>query len=129
MIFNLSSKWGWFARPQWIFGELSNFRSNQKRHIVTAGPNSRNDDDLAEAIVAGGYWLRDPGPDAELAIAYCGAVAPEALAAHQAMGPYQLGGQAMPTAPAAASISQPLVAPRRSIVVLPFANLSNDPDQ
>jgi TolB-like protein len=35
----------------------------------------------------------------------------------------------MPTAPAAASISQPLVAPRRSIVVLPFANLSNDPDQ
>jgi hypothetical protein len=29
----------------------------------------------------------------------------------------------MPTAPAAASISQPLVAPRLSIVVLPFANL------
>jgi TolB-like protein len=27
------------------------------------------------------------------------------------------------------SISQPLVAPRLSIVVLPFANLSNDPDQ
>ena len=35
----------------------------------------------------------------------------------------------MPTAPAAASISQPLVAPRLSIVVLPFANLSSDPDQ
>jgi TolB-like protein/Tfp pilus assembly protein PilF len=35
----------------------------------------------------------------------------------------------MPTAPAAASISQPLVAPRLSIVVLPFTNLSNDPDQ
>jgi TolB-like protein len=35
----------------------------------------------------------------------------------------------MPTAPAAASISQSLVAPRLSIVVLPFANLSNDPDQ
>ena len=35
----------------------------------------------------------------------------------------------MPTASAAASISQPLVAPRLSIVVLPFANLSNDPDQ
>jgi adenylate cyclase len=30
---------------------------------------------------------------------------------------------------AATSISQPLVAPRRSIVVLPFANLSNDPEQ
>src|SRR5215831_15621961 len=30
---------------------------------------------------------------------------------------------------AATSISQPLVAPRLSIVVLPFANLSNDPDR
>jgi TolB-like protein len=35
----------------------------------------------------------------------------------------------MPTAPAAASFSQPLVVPRLSIVVLPSANLSNDPDQ
>jgi adenylate cyclase len=33
------------------------------------------------------------------------------------------------TAPSAASISEPLVAPRFSIVVLPFTNLSNDPDQ
>ena len=41
--------------------------------------------DLAEAIVAGAYWLSEPGPGAELAIAYCGAVAPEALAAHQAV--------------------------------------------
>ena len=32
-------------------------------------------------------------------------------------------------AAAPAAISQPLVAPRLSIVVLPFANLSNDPDQ
>jgi len=36
---------------------------------------------------------------------------------------------AMPTAPAVAPISQPHVAPRLSIVVLPFANLSKDPDQ
>jgi adenylate cyclase len=35
----------------------------------------------------------------------------------------------MPTGPAAASIVQPLVAPRLSIVVLPLGNLSNDPDQ
>jgi adenylate cyclase len=33
------------------------------------------------------------------------------------------------TTPTAAAISAPLVAPRLSIVVLPFANLSNDPDQ
>jgi adenylate cyclase len=36
---------------------------------------------------------------------------------------------AVAAAPAAASISQPLVAPRLSIVVLPFANLSSDPEQ
>src|SRR5437763_1079858 len=40
---------------------------------------------LAEAIVAGAYWLREPAPGSELAIAYCGAVAPEALAAHDAL--------------------------------------------
>jgi TolB-like protein/class 3 adenylate cyclase/Tfp pilus assembly protein PilF len=34
-----------------------------------------------------------------------------------------------PTAPAATAISQPLVAPRLSIVVLPFANLSDDREQ
>ena len=36
---------------------------------------------LAAGIVAGGYWLKPPEPGAELAIAYAGAVAPEALAA------------------------------------------------
>src|SRR5947208_10152896 len=35
----------------------------------------------------------------------------------------------MPAAPGATPISQPLIAPRLSIVVLPFANLSNDPEQ
>src|SRR6516165_5095563 len=34
-----------------------------------------------------------------------------------------------PALTAATSIAQPLMAPRLSIVVLPFANLSNDPDQ
>jgi TolB-like protein len=34
-----------------------------------------------------------------------------------------------PAVTAATSIAQPLAAPRLSIVVLPFANLSNDPDQ
>jgi pyruvate dehydrogenase E1 component len=32
-------------------------------------------------IVAGGYWIREPAPGAEIAIAYTGAVAPEALQA------------------------------------------------
>src|SRR5271165_3025142 len=48
-------------------------------------PQRTIDPKLAEAIVAGSYWLSEPGPGAELAIAYCGAVAPEALAAHQAV--------------------------------------------
>ena len=40
---------------------------------------------LEDAIVAGAYWLRQPAMDAELAIAYCGAIAPEALAAWEAV--------------------------------------------
>ena len=38
-------------------------------------------------------------------------------------------GKPMPVGRAAAAIVQPLVPPRLSIVVLPFANLGNDPDQ
>ena len=39
--------------------------------------------ELEAAIIAGAYWLREPAEGAELAIAYCGAIAPEAIAAHQ----------------------------------------------
>src|SRR5713101_6090073 len=46
-------------------------------------PERELDAALAEAIIAGAYWLREPAPDAELAIAYCGAVAPEAIAAYE----------------------------------------------
>jgi pyruvate dehydrogenase E1 component len=48
-------------------------------------PRRTIDSDLAEAIIAGGYWLREPAAGTDLAIAYCGAVAPETLAAHQAV--------------------------------------------
>ncbi|MBT3988954.1 MAG: transketolase [Rhodospirillaceae bacterium] len=37
--------------------------------------------ELAKNIVDGAYWLREPGPNCELVIAYQGAVAPEAIAA------------------------------------------------
>jgi len=37
--------------------------------------------DLAEDIIDGGYWLRRPGPNAEIVVAYTGAVAPEAIEA------------------------------------------------
>jgi pyruvate dehydrogenase E1 component len=36
---------------------------------------------LARDIVAGGYWMRKPGPNAQVVVAYTGAVAPEAIAA------------------------------------------------
>jgi pyruvate dehydrogenase E1 component len=39
------------------------------------------DAQLEADILAGGYWLRRPGPNAEVAVAYSGAVAPEAIAA------------------------------------------------
>jgi pyruvate dehydrogenase E1 component len=48
-------------------------------------PQRALDTTMAEAIVAGGYWLREPADDSDLAIAYCGAVAPEALAAYEAV--------------------------------------------
>jgi pyruvate dehydrogenase E1 component len=37
--------------------------------------------DLRQAIIDGGYWLRRPGANAEVVIAYAGAVAPEAIEA------------------------------------------------
>ncbi|GLS36871.1 pyruvate dehydrogenase E1 component [Mesorhizobium tianshanense] len=37
--------------------------------------------ELEQDIVDGGYWLRRPGPNAELIVAYTGAVAPEAIQA------------------------------------------------
>lgn len=37
--------------------------------------------DLADDILQGAYWVRKPGPNAQVVIAYAGAVAPEAIAA------------------------------------------------
>ena len=44
-------------------------------------PRRDLDDEFRRAIIEGGYWLRRPDPSAQLAIAYCGAVAPEVSAA------------------------------------------------
>jgi pyruvate dehydrogenase E1 component len=41
----------------------------------------RADDSWREGALQGGYWLREPGPNAEAAIVAMGAVMPEALAA------------------------------------------------
>lgn len=44
-------------------------------------PQRSLDDRLAEDIVNGGYWMRRPGPNAQIVVAYTGAVAPEAIEA------------------------------------------------
>jgi pyruvate dehydrogenase E1 component len=50
-----------------------------------AQPERTLDAEAEASVIAGGYWLREPAPEAELAIVYAGAVAPEALAAHEAL--------------------------------------------
>lgn len=44
-------------------------------------PNRMMTPQLARQIIDGGYWMREPGPNAELIIAYTGTLAPEAIEA------------------------------------------------
>ncbi len=44
-------------------------------------PGKRVDDDFRRGAIDGAYWLRKPGPNCEIVIAYQGAVAAEAIAA------------------------------------------------
>jgi pyruvate dehydrogenase E1 component len=42
-------------------------------------PKRQIDESLARDIVDGGYWMRKPGPNAEIVVAYAGTLAPEAI--------------------------------------------------
>ncbi|HWV42938.1 transketolase [Pseudorhodoplanes sp.] len=42
--------------------------------------------DLQQAIIDGAYWMRKPGPNAQVVVAYTGAIAPEAIEAVGLMG-------------------------------------------
>ena len=44
-------------------------------------PGTRADEDFRQGAIDGAYWLRKPGPNCEVVIAYQGAVAPEAIRA------------------------------------------------
>ncbi len=72
---------------RWAFEELQREEGSSVYLRLSTRPIGQPEREvgaeLAQAIVAGGYWLIEPGPEADLAIAYCGAVAPEALAAHE----------------------------------------------
>lgn len=46
-----------------------------------AQPDRVLDDATKASIVRGGYWLREPGENCKMVLAYCGAMAPEAIAA------------------------------------------------
>ena len=49
-------------------------------------PARREDAAFRQGVIDGAYWWREPGPNADLVIAYQGAVAPEALAAAGRIG-------------------------------------------
>ncbi len=46
-------------------------------------PARQMTEDLRRQVIAGAYWLEPPHPGAELAIVCCGAITPEAKAAHE----------------------------------------------
>ncbi len=48
-------------------------------------PGKRADDAFRQGAIDGAYWLRKPGPNCEIVIAYQGAVAPEAIKAAGAL--------------------------------------------
>lgn len=47
---------------------------------------SREDETFRQGVIDGGYWLKRPGPNAEVIIAYQGVVAPEAIRAAARIG-------------------------------------------
>ncbi|WP_029057823.1 transketolase [Stappia stellulata] len=49
-------------------------------------PARRTDDAFRQGVIDGAYWLREPGPNCEVVIAYQGVVAPEAIEAAGRIG-------------------------------------------
>ena len=52
-------------------------------------PGKRQDDAFRKGAIDGAYWLRKPGPNCDVVIAYQGAVAPEAIAAAGIIGEHR----------------------------------------
>lgn len=49
-------------------------------------PHARSDDNFPQGVIDGAYWLRKPGANAEVVIAYQGCVGPEAIEAASLIG-------------------------------------------
>ena len=56
------------------------------RPLEQLGLKARDDAEFRQGVVDGGYWLREPGPNCEVVIAYQGCVAPEAIEAAGRIG-------------------------------------------
>ena len=56
------------------------------RPLEQLGLKARDDESFRQGVVDGGYWLREPGPNCEVVIAYQGCVAPEAIEAAGRIG-------------------------------------------
>ncbi|MBX9773962.1 MAG: transketolase [Xanthobacteraceae bacterium] len=56
-----------------VYLRLSTRPIEQVRRAITP--------ELRQSIVDGGYWLREPGPNCQVVVAYTGAIAPEAIQA------------------------------------------------
>ena len=52
-------------------------------------PGKRVDDDFRQGAIDGAYWLRKPGPNCSIVIAYQGAIADEAIAAAGMIGEHR----------------------------------------
>jgi pyruvate dehydrogenase E1 component len=56
------------------------------RPLEQLGLKARDDEEFRQGVVDGAYWLRKPGPNCEVVIAYQGCVAPEAIEAAGRIG-------------------------------------------
>ena len=56
------------------------------RPIEQIHPKPRQDEAFTQGVIDGAYWLREPGPNCEVVIAYQGCVAPEAIEAAGRIG-------------------------------------------
>ncbi len=74
---------------RWAFGHLQDPKGGSVYLRLStrsiAQPERSMTPELEGEVLEGGYWLRQPGPGCSLAIVFSGAIAPEALAAHEAL--------------------------------------------
>ncbi|WP_456391180.1 transketolase [Profundibacter sp.] len=49
-------------------------------------PHERDSSDFRQSVIAGAYWMREPGPNCEILIVYQGVIAPEAIKAAGRIG-------------------------------------------